>query len=62
MTGYEILRRRPKQGEDTLLIHVADTGSAATSYTDGEAAEAGNGTSTGSRRCGEGRRADRATT
>ena len=41
MTGYEILRRRPKQGADTLLIHVADTGSAATSYTDGEAAEAG---------------------
>ena len=41
VTGYEILRRRPKQGEDTLLIHVADTGSTATSYTDGEAAEAG---------------------
>ena len=37
ITGYQILRRRPSLGEDELLIYVADTGSAATSYTDTEA-------------------------
>ena len=37
ITGYQILRRRPTLGEDELLIYVADTGSAATSYTDTEA-------------------------
>ena len=37
ITGYQILRRRPYFGEDELLIYVADTGSAATSYTDTEA-------------------------
>ncbi len=33
-TGYQILRRRPLEGERTLLVHVADTGSAQTTYTD----------------------------
>ena len=34
VTGYQILRRRPTQGEDTLLVYVEDTGSTATAYTD----------------------------
>ncbi len=34
VTGYRILRRRPGEGEDTLLVYVQDTGSTATSYTD----------------------------
>lgn len=34
VTGYEILRRRPRHGEMTLLIFVADTESVATTYTD----------------------------
>ena len=34
ITGYQILRRRPTLGEDTLLVYVADTESAATTYTD----------------------------
>ena len=34
VTGYQILRRRPTEGEKTLLVHVNDTGSAATEYTD----------------------------
>ena len=38
VTGYQILRRRPREGEGTLLVHVADTGSAATSYTDTDVA------------------------
>ena len=38
VTGYQILRRRPSEGEKTLLVHVIDTGSAATSYTDTEVA------------------------
>ena len=37
--GYEILRRRPRQGEDTLQTLVADTGSSATTYTDTTATE-----------------------
>ncbi len=41
VTGYEILRRRPKEGEDTLLVLVADTGSAATTYVDATANEPG---------------------
>ena len=41
VTGYQILRRRPVQGENSLLALVDDTGSTATSYTDGTAAEAG---------------------
>ena len=38
-TGYRILRRRSSMGEPKLLVYVADTGSAATTYTDTE----GNG-------------------
>ena len=34
ITGYQILRRRPTLGEDTLLLYVADTESTATTYTD----------------------------
>ena len=34
VTGYQILRRRPSEGEQTLLVHVNDTGSTATEYTD----------------------------
>ena len=34
ITGYRILRRRPTQGEDTLMVYVDDTGSTATTYTD----------------------------
>ena len=33
VTGYQILRRRPREGEKTLLVHVNDTGSTATEYT-----------------------------
>ena len=36
VTGYRVLRRRPTMDEDTLLVHVEDTGSTATTYTDGE--------------------------
>ena len=41
VTGYEILRRRPKEGEATLLVLVADTGSTATTYVDATASEPG---------------------
>ena len=34
ITGYQILRRRPTEGEDALLVYVADTQSTATTYTD----------------------------
>ena len=34
ITGYEILRRRPNRGENSLLSYVGDTGSDATNYTD----------------------------
>ena len=34
ITGYRILRRRPTEGKDTLLVYVADTQSATTTYTD----------------------------
>ncbi len=34
VTGYQILRRRPREGEETLLVYVNDTGSTATGYTD----------------------------
>ena len=37
--GYEILRRRPRLGEDNLQTLVADTGSSATTYTDTTATE-----------------------
>ena len=37
VTGYQILRRRPSEGEGTLLVYVADTGSTdTTTWTDGE--------------------------
>ena len=36
ITGYQILRRRPTKGEPTLLVHVNDTGSSATEYTDSD--------------------------
>ena len=32
--GYQILRRRPQQGETQLLVHVSDTGSASTTWTE----------------------------
>ena len=34
ITGYQILRRRPSEGENDLLVYVEDTGSTATTYTD----------------------------
>ena len=34
VTGYRILRRRPTQGEATLLVYVSDTGSTTTTWTD----------------------------
>ena len=37
VTGYQILRRRPQEGENTLEIYVSDTGSTATKYTDTDA-------------------------
>ena len=39
--GYEILRRRPSEGEGALATLVADTESTATTYTDATANEAG---------------------
>ena len=39
--GYEILRRRPMEGETTLATLVANTESTATTYTDATANEAG---------------------
>ena len=36
VTGYQILRRRPSEGENTLLVHVNDTESTATEYTDND--------------------------
>ena len=41
VTGYEVLRRRPRQGENSLSTYVADTGSATTTYTDTNATEPG---------------------
>ena len=41
VTGYEILRRRPSEGEGALMTLVADTESTATTYTDATANEAG---------------------
>ena len=34
VTGYQVLRRRPHEGERTLLVYVEDTGSTATTWTD----------------------------
>ena len=36
VTGYQILRKRSSRGEQTLLVHVNDTGSTATEYTDSD--------------------------
>ena len=41
VTGYEILRRRPNEGEAALTTLVADTGNAETGYTDDTANEPG---------------------
>ncbi|MCY3658059.1 MAG: fibronectin type III domain-containing protein, partial [Caldilineaceae bacterium] len=34
VTGYQILRRRPQEGEKALLVYVEDTGSTATTWID----------------------------
>ena len=34
ITGYQVLRRRPTEGEDTLLVYVENTGDTTTTYTD----------------------------
>ena len=34
VTGYQVLRRRPSEGESALLVYVADTQSTATTFTD----------------------------
>ena len=34
VTGYQVLRRRPTEGEEALLVYVSDTSSTATAYTD----------------------------
>ena len=34
VTGYQVLRRRPGEGESALLVYVADTESTATTFTD----------------------------
>ena len=34
VTSYQVLRRRPAEGETTLLVYVNSTGSTATTYTD----------------------------
>ena len=34
VTGCQILRRRPQEGEGALLVYVENTGSTDTSYTD----------------------------
>ena len=41
VTGYEVLRRRPNEGEDSLTILVADTESTGTTYVDATANEPG---------------------
>ena len=34
VTSYQVLRRRPHEGEETLLVYVENTGSTATTFTD----------------------------
>ena len=41
VTGYQVLRRLPLQGEPRPTVYVADTGSTGTAYTDGDATVAG---------------------
>ena len=36
VTGYQILRKRPREGEKILLVYVNNTGSTATEYTDND--------------------------
>ena len=36
VTGYQILRRRPTMGEDTLTVYVKNTGGTASSFTDND--------------------------
>ena len=36
VSGYQVLRRRPSEGEKALLVYVQDTGSTATVYTDAD--------------------------
>ena len=36
VTGYQVLRRRPYEGEKTLLVYVENTGSTATTFTDAD--------------------------
>ncbi len=36
VTGYQVLRRRPYEGEKTLLVYVENTGSTATVFTDAD--------------------------
>ena len=38
VSGYQILRRRPQEGETSLTIYAGDTGSTATQYTDTDTA------------------------
>jgi hypothetical protein len=38
VTGYQILRRLPRQHQNTLLVYVANTGFATTTYTDRDVA------------------------
>ncbi len=33
VTGYHVLLRRPKEGEETLIVCVSDMGNTATTYT-----------------------------
>ena len=42
VTGYQVLRRRPLQGDPGPRVYVADTGSTATTYTDSDATVAGD--------------------
>ena len=41
VTGYQILRRLPRQGEPRPTVYVADTGSTTTTYTDTDATAVG---------------------
>ena len=34
MTGYHVLLRRPKEGEETFIVYVSDMGNTATADTD----------------------------
>ena len=34
MTSYHVLLRRPKEGEETLIVYVSEMGNTAATYTD----------------------------